>query len=887
MKICLLRFLPAPLVLRAPMRRSHARLAALSLLCTAWVAAGVRLTADSLRGDHQALVEDDAMLSRMRKMLCDRKEQGGSRGMSVAASAADFARLLSPQGPAGVMRGGPDKIRAERGKPYLAGEATDVQTSQLGEAERETAKAEHQLKAFLASNDLKLPSEVVRFLSNMVRSEIKAAALPAQQKLKKAKAELQQCKTKGTGLASPRGAKPQKVEENLHVSKAEKPAQKQNCTKDNTQDAKLKKLKAELQKQRQKATKDQQKLKACGGDNNNKGTSKKKKKPTGRKLVMRVKKPKWSEEIKAWYIPSWEDPKVPLFGTINGSNMNTKCQGGKILADRSDAGMISVNNITKEGYINAYGMQALRELQYNGTAPNKQCKRWARGVIPTIVHKRVMVLLMQTLAFFANRHVILWGPPHKDLPSAQCCHKFSQITRNAWAEGDLVQDCCVKNRATVSPGYPYRAIKGNALQKLGPKPKCFQRNSFYAYSTAPRCVPVMPILPSKGGPQPPEGGLRKSDFVANIFRNSVSLKKKKKSGRKVSEKEEKTLLGENWGRRRRKKKSVFGAVARVATSAKKKVTKVSKTVTKKVAKVAKAVAKVTGPMLMKLAKKFIITKVLLRFAKGTPLQQAWRGLGMKGVIAFFDPRNAGRRISALRDALLYNPDSPIVARHTVYWLLDFKSMGGGLFGSLGLDCVFKMYFSSMLTANSYVRIEQRSATRPTLDGKDYKEGYEGLIQDGPLEISVFKCPGTYRNQTLGQQSNFAKQNDECKQHGKKQPPLCEARFKFDYHFCHEFENGVDCYKENASPGEEPGTMVRKAIHSELVTDAKTKVSECRAWFLLIDSGFRVGFSSIVTIQTAWEMRRCLMEQKKDKKVTLCIPGQEGIGERTCVSKRTR
>jgi hypothetical protein len=727
----------------------------------------------------------------------------------------------------------------------------------------------------------------------MVRSEIKAAALPAQQKLKKAKAELQQCKTKGTGLASPR-AKPQKVEENLHVSKAEKPAQKQNCTKDNTQDAKLKKLKAELQKQRQKATKDQQKLKACGGDNNNKGTSKKKKKPTGRKLVMRVKKPKWSEEIKAWYIPSWEDPKVPLFGTINGSDMNTKCQGGKILADRSDAGMISVNNITKEGYINAYGMQALRELQYDGTAPNKQCKRWARGVITTIVSKRVMVLLMQTLAFFANRHVILWGPPHKDLPSAHCCHKFGQLTRNAWAEGDLVQDCCVKNRATVSPGYPYRAIKGNALQKLGPKPECFQRNSFYAYSTAPRCVPVMPILPSKGGPQPPEGGLRKSDFVANVFQT----------------------VGESWGRRRRKKKSVFGAIAqngeecktnsdceskickgnvfglksgkchatgyavvRVATSAKKKVTKVSKTVTKKVAKVAKAVAKVTGPMLMKLAKNFIITKVLLRFAKGTPLEQAWRGLGMKGVIAFFDPRNAGRRISALRDALLYNPDSPIVARHTVYWLLDFKSMGGGLFGSLGLDCVFKMYFSSMLTANSYVRIEQRSATRPTLDEKPYKNGFEGLIQDGPLEISVFKCPGSYRNQTLGQQSNFAKQNDECKQHGKKQPPLCEARFKLDYHFCHEFENGVDCYKENASPGEEPGTMVRKAIHSELVTDAKTKVSECRAWFILVDSGFRVGFSSIVTIQTAWEMRRCL---KKDKKVTLCIPGQEGIGERTCV-----
>merc|ERR1719326_2096884 len=63
-----------------------------------------------------------------------------------------------------------------------------------------------------------------------------------------------------------------------------------------------------------------------------------------------VRKPRYSERVKAWYLPS-EDPAVPLFGTINGAGMNPKTH--KVCMnvtsyDRGDAGMIDVKkyNIT-------------------------------------------------------------------------------------------------------------------------------------------------------------------------------------------------------------------------------------------------------------------------------------------------------------------------------------------------------------------------------------------------------------------------------------------------------------------------------------------------------------------------------------------------------------
>lgn len=257
------------------------------------------------------------------------------------------------------------------------------------------------------------------------------------------------------------------------------------------------------------------------------------------------------------------------------------------------------------------------------------------------------------------------------------------------------------------------------------------------------------------------------------------------------------------------------------------------------------------------------------------LNVAWRNVLMNATNVFFNwtemPMNFTERIGKAWDAIVYNEDTPILSRHSLYSLLDQKGFGGGIFGSLGLDCVFTAFFSSMITNNSYVRIEHISETRPTVDGKPLNSGYQALIQDGPFKVRVHKCEGSFRKQQQSLRGN-ATQHEGCKQNGNSTTAMCTAEFTLDFHYCQEFEKDVDCYATNGKPA---GVLMRKGIYSKLVFDRdqgnKTKEAECRPWFVLMDSGFRVGFSSIIASQTPWLMRRCLYPEPNP---VLCIPGQK-------------
>jgi len=68
-------------------------------------------------------------------------------------------------------------------------------------------------------------------------------------------------------------------------------------------------------------------------------------------------------------------------------------------------------------------------------------------------------------------------------------------------------------------------------------------------------------------------------------------------------------------------------------------------------------------------------------------------------------------------------------------------------------------------------------------------------------------------------------------------------------------------------------MVRQGIGSQLIRDmtAKNSNAECSPWFVLLDSGFRAGFSSMSAVWTTWYLRNCLYG--KDKHIEQCLDGQ--------------
>merc|ERR1711871_789651 len=103
------------------------------------------------------------------------------------------------------------------------------------------------------------------------------------------------------------------------------------------------------------------------------------------------------------------------------------------------------------------------------------------------------------------------------------------------------------------------------------------------------------------------------------------------------------------------------------------------------------------------------------------LNVGWRNVFINASKAFFSrplwPLNFTKRIGNAWESIVYNPDTPILSRYSWYSLLDQKRLGGGIFGSLGYDCLYTMFWRSMITANSYIRIEHTSETRPTVDGE--------------------------------------------------------------------------------------------------------------------------------------------------------------------------
>lgn len=401
----------------------------------------------------------------------------------------------------------------------------------------------------------------------------------------------------------------------------------------------------------------------------------------------------------------------------------------------------------------------------------------------------------------------------------------------------------------------------------------------------------MPLLPSEPGGKPPaNGGL-------NCAVKKVVLSLPGRS------------LGETAGWRRRRRRKGGGASRRrrggkahrrrskvyeAARSSKNTAVKETKTATKKIVK---KVASAVSSMVWKVAEKAILSlldTVSKKLDSSDRLNKGWIRLGKKAAAAYFNNIKGGSKLtlSPLRDAIkatACDGDFAILARYSLYNQLDLRKNYGGIIGSLSLDCIFTMFFYPLITQGTYVKIEHRSDTRSakSLAGFKSKAGYEDLIQDGPFKVHVHKCKGVYHKENStdwepGGAYNKARQTDGCKQDGQSVEPLCTATFTLDFHYCHEFHNGKEC----------KGPMVRKGIISNLVVDdskREPELAECRPWFVMIDSGFRAGFSSLSAIWTSWYMRNCMYP--KQSHVNQCVDGQrenpsgDSCGARVKVNKQ--
>jgi hypothetical protein len=246
-------------------------------------------------------------------------------------------------------------------------------------------------------------------------------------------------------------------------------------------------------------------------------------------------------------------------------------------------------------------------------------------------------------------------------------------------------------------------------------------------------------------------------------------------------------------------------------------------------------------------------------------------------VFFRSLKKSPRERSPVKDVIKYcleDPDFPILLRYSLYTTLDRVINFGGVGGSLTLDCVFTMFFYPLITHGTYTKLEHKSFTRPPPLGFTKKEGYEALIQDGPFKVQVHKCKGIYWKENAtdwlpGGAFDRARQTDGCMQCNngecKREKPLCTASFTLDFHYCQEFNSKSSCQ----------GPMVRKGILSGLDVDrskSEKDLAECRPWFVIIDSGFRAGFSSLSAIWTTWYLRNCMYVQK-EKHVDQCVDTQ--------------
>jgi len=766
-----------------------------------------RTHVDRIGTGETQLREKDAALAACREDLAKREP------VLATPRVSDFARLLSPQGPSGTAK--------------------------------VTIDTEGKIKTLLTKE--KVRPEMIDTITNLIHEEVvsKVASLHAKMKTLESVGGEHKLGNIETSLLGEKGLSPGQRNSFIHGYHA--------CSEE-------KKVAACAKQNSSIATTDEDTDEHTDEDSTVHQAKVATKVATNVEPETWVAAPKYSELIKAWYIPSKSDPMIPLFGTITGKSMVARCKGPTVY-DRSDAGMIKVES--DKGVLNKYGKQVLRELRYGSSVPSKMCKRWARGILQDTTGKRKLAYLMQLIAHTANHLVPVLGPRKEEMPTAQCCAAVTDPQRDSWAEPEIKKWCCIKNRDPEGKGSPFLTKDPTYRRRFRPKPPCGCQKVDYA-KNSPRCIPIMPKLPSQGGKPLANGGLS--------------------SG---------SSLGESWGKKEECKgctppppgKSSRRRRGGEAHRRRAAVNKVAKSVTKTVETTTKNVTTAVKQGFMSMAQKAVkkLLQKAVPAAEDDPEATAWQRILLNAADVFFKAEpNMAKRVKKAVNAVLENPDFPIVARYSLYKTLDKRAFGGGVFGSLGLDCMFTMFFSSIITEGTYVKIEHKSATRPTIDGKPYRAGYEALMQDGPFKIRIHKCPGNYNNENPDDWKvvpgkpgagayDRATQNDGCKQKKGgtyvKVEPLCTADFMFDYHFCHEFEKDVDCFKQGA------GTMMRKGLYSHLSVDTSqtNENAECRAWFVLMDSGFRVGFSSMTAVFTPWLMRNCMFPKEKHR--DMCIPGQ--------------
>jgi hypothetical protein len=285
---------------------------------------------------------------------------------------------------------------------------------------------------------------------------------------------------------------------------------------------------------------------------------------------------------------------------------------------------------------------------------------------------------------------------------------------------------------------------------------------------------------------------------------------------------------------------------------------------------------------------------------------------------------------ALKGATLLlanNPKVGVYVRHElVFPYLDKPMLGAAMFGSLGLDCVMRRFFYPICTKGTYVKIsadserrlkptercqnmvnaaacipefitakgqkvpnkmnvlsnkpacydqtrgasvrstkhKNRSVTNMRLwknqpvrkeNGEWTVEGSDVacILADGISKFVVRKCLGHPRDD-----DEF--DNGSCTSNGTPGTVLCEMRFDLDVHSCVRWKKNRECQ----------GPMGNKYMASSLTYVNKERKYEnlamCKAWFVLIDSGFRGGFGAVTAITAVAKQKECLGIQANMKSV---------------------
>lgn len=224
------------------------------------------------------------------------------------------------------------------------------------------------------------------------------------------------------------------------------------------------------------------------------------------------------------------------------------------------------------------------------------------------------------------------------------------------------------------------------------------------------------------------------------------------------------------------------------------------------------------------------------------------------------------RIKAATELIWVDEDAPILLRYLFYTTLDTAKMGAGIFGSLGWDCLFRMFVSALFTENTYAKIEHKSAVRPSVNGEEPQKGFGPFIQDGPMEFEMHKCSGSvYKDPEMGREwrDYYKLLQKPTQNHGCPGETLCTAKFTFDFHYCHTVG------KAGCS-----GRMLRRAVYSSL--PLSTEKGECKGWFSLVDATLRSFISITTSALTPWYLRQCFVREEILRKdpIKFCVPGQK-------------